>query len=197
MSEAGPEGDFATPMRIHGYSPLIAAGFLLLAAIPAQRADARQDPGPGTGQELLSAEPDTTDSIKPGAAMLRSVVFPGWGQIYTRHPIKGGLMIIMQTAFIGMAIKADNQVKDLAARQSLYDFPPQLEDEIESWRTQRRTWILRAFGLWFYSMADAFVDAHLHNFDEVEPKFEFEVDPPGISPAGAGLRLQLRIPFLN
>ncbi len=184
-------------MRIHRYSPLIVAGYLLLAAVPAQKVDARQDPGRGTRQERLPAESDTSDSIKPGAALLRSAVYPGWGQIYTEHPIKGGLMIILQTAFIGIAINADNKVKDLAARRSLYSFPLPLADEIENWRTERRTWILRAFGLWLYSMADAYVDAHLFNFDEVEPKFEFEVDPPGVSADGAGLRLQLKIPILK
>ncbi len=184
-------------MRIHTYSSLIVAGSLLLAALPVQKVDAMQDPDPGTSLELLTAEPDTSDSIKPGSALLRSAIYPGWGQIYTQHPIKGGLMIIMQTAFIGMAINADSKVKDLVARKSLNSLPPSMEDEIESWRTERRTWILRAFGLWLYSMADAYVDAHLHNFDEVEPKFEIEVDPPGVSAAGAGLRLQLRIPIFN
>jgi len=182
-------------MRNHTSSSLIVAGSLLLAAVSAQKVDARQDPDPGTSLELLSAESDTSDSIKPGAAMLRSAIFPGWGQIYTQHRIKGGVMIIMQTAFIGMAFSADSKVKDLVAGKSLNPLPAQLENEIEIWRADRRTWILRAFGLWLYSMADAYVDAHLYNFDEVEPKFEVEVDPPGISAAGAGLRLQLRIPF--
>ena len=183
-------------MRIHMYSSLIVAGSLLLAVVPAQKVDARQDPDPGTSRELLTAESDTSNSIIPGAAMLRSAIYPGWGQIYTEHPIKGGVMIIMQTAFIGMAIHADSKVKDLVARRSLNPLTSLPEDEIESWRTERRTWILRAFGLWLYSMADAYVDAHLHNFDEVEPKFEIEVDPPGVFAAGAGLRLRLRIPII-
>ena len=142
-------------MRNHTYSSLIVAGSLLLAAVPVQRVDARQDPDPGTSLELLSAESDTSDSIKPGAALLRSAIYPGWGQIYAQHPIKGGFMIILQTAFIGMAIKADGKVKELVDLRMLDTVPLTLTDDIESWRTERRTWILRAFGLWLYSMADA------------------------------------------
>jgi hypothetical protein len=170
---------------------------LLLAAAPARGINARQEPDDGARRQALSAESDTSNSIKPGAALLRSAVYPGWGQIYTEHPVKGGLMIVLQTAFIGMAISADAKVKDLVVLRSIDPVPPTLADDIESWRTERRTWILRAFGLWLYSMADAYVDAHLHNFDEVEPTFDVEVDPPGLSRTGAGIRLQLKIPIFR
>ena len=104
-------------------------------------------------------------------------------------------MIAAQAAFIGMAVRADGRVKDLAGLRNSAFPPSSLEDDIVSWRSERRSWIIRAFGLWLYSMADAYVDAHLHHFDEEEPQFEFSTVPPRSMTVEKGFWLGFRIAF--
>lgn len=179
---------------------LLVSGLILLAGMPADTAYAnpayaQQEPDPRQRERAEPAEVDTSRKVEPGAALLRSAVFPGWGQLYTGHTVKGGLMMVVQAAFIGMAVRADSQVKDLVGRRSLDPAPPTLENDIEAWRSDRRTWILRAFVLWIYSMADAYVDAHLYYFNEDEPQFDLYVKPPASVAEEFGIWLGLRIPI--
>jgi len=172
------------------------AGLILLASLPAGEVVAWQTGGDTVAVWADTAAVDTSRRVVPGSALLRSAVIPGWGQFYTKHPLKGGLMMLVQGAFIGMALRADGRVKDLTAdRQTATDQAVLgvLEGDIEWWRGERRRWILWAFGLWLYSMADAFVDAHLYNFEEIEPQFEISAQPPGAASPTLGLWLGIRI----
>ena len=180
--------------RGRSFQLLLVAGSILLAGMRAGPTCAQQEP---VQAESGRAEADTSRRVVHGAALIRSAVFPGWGQFYTGHPVKGGLMVVVQAAFIGMAARADGRVKDLVGQRSLDPVSPTLEEDVESWRSERRTWILRAFGLWLYSMADAYVDAHLYDFDEEEPQFEFSITQPVSMTGGTGMWLRLRIPLKN
>lgn len=180
-------------MRVRRFSFWLLAGLILLTGLPGGRASARQDPVRAERGRAAQADTDTSRRVEPGPALLRSAVLPGWGQFYTRHPVKGGLMMAAQVAFIGMAVRADGRVKDLAGLRNSAFPPSSLEDDIESWRSERRSWIIRAFGLWLYSMADAYVDAHLHHFDEEEPQFEFSTVPPRSTTVEKGFWLGFRI----
>lgn len=175
------------------YSISLLAGLILLVSLPAGEAVAWQSGGDTVAVRADTAAVDTSRRVVPGSALLRSAVIPGWGQFYTKHPLKGGLMMAAQGTFIGMALRADGWVKDLTVERQAATDPSVLENDIEWWRGERRRWILWAFGLWLYSMADAFVDAHLFNFDEIEPQFEISTQPPGATSPTAGLWLGIRI----
>lgn len=175
------------------HSISLLAGLILLVSLPAGEAVAWQSGGDTVAVRADTAAVDTSRRVVPGSALLRSAVIPGWGQFYTKHPLKGGLMMVAQGTFIGMALRADGWVKDLTVERQAATDPSVLENDIEWWRGERRRWILWAFGLWLYSMADAFVDAHLFNFDEIEPQFEISTQPPGATSPTAGLWLGIRI----
>ena len=104
----------------------------------------------------------------PTRAVLYSAVFPGGGQLYNRAWLKAGLVMGVQGFFIGSAIYHGgerNYWRDLAETtpepflQEQYlarsrDYGYQLNNDV--W------WIGITAGL---SMLDAYVDAHLADFD--------------------------------
>lgn len=142
------------------------------------------------GIEGVQAEADTLHRVIPGGALLRSAVLPGWGQFYTRHPLKGVLIMGVEAALIGYAVSADTKVKDFAAAGVS-------SDELDLWRNKRRKSILWAVGVWLYSMADAYVDAHLYDFDSNEPHFDIEPVPPPAGYGSIGIWVGIKIPIRN
>jgi len=134
-----------------------------------------------------TAEPDTQRTIDPGRALLRSALLPGWGQFYVGKPVKGVVFTAGAASLLGLTFSCDSQVKDLVGRRDPGLTALEraaLEGDIEHWRTRRRRWILWTAGLWLYNVADAFVDAHLADFEREEPRFEITpVPPPGASDA--------------
>lgn len=75
-------------------------------------------------------------------AMLRSLVLPGWGQFYNGKKWKGSLIATLEVgSMVGYVVRRQ-QIKDLG--------------------TPERNWfMISTIGIVLYSMADAYVDAHL------------------------------------
>jgi hypothetical protein len=149
-------------------------------------------------EETVQTEPDSVRPIMPGGALLRSAIIPGWGQLYVGHPFKAALVAAAGATFVTLTVQADREVKDLAALRGTTGgvlTGEALEDEIELWRSERRRWLLWSLGAWLYGMIDAFVDAHLHYFDQDEPDFKFTLDGAGEEgrPPGVWLRFQFRL----
>ena len=139
---------------------------------------------------------DTLRTITPGGALRRSAILPGWGQAYAGRPLKGIALGLAEAWFIRLVVRADGEVNDLAAaRQSTPAGPTRLalEDELESWRSERRRWIVWVLGTWVFAMIDAFVDAHLFYFDAEEP--DFGMPGSGMIKEPMGLSLGIRIPL--
>ena len=143
--------------------------------------------------ELL---PDTVgiDSIRnfkftnksPMGALLRSAVFPGWGQLYNRKYLKATLIFGAETTFlILMAIEWDrmNQHKKLFDSLPLGDDKNWEYEQYEFYKDRKNLFLWSALATIFISMFDAYVDAHLYTFDkemdrigiEIEPRFEEEI----------------------
>ena len=109
----------------------------------------------------------------PTRAVLYSAAFPGGGQLYKRAWLKAGLVMGVQGFFIGSAIYHGgerNYWRDLAENtqdpflQEQYlarsrDFGNELKNDI--W------WLGITAGL---SMLDAYVDAHLSDFESEKEK---------------------------
>jgi len=109
----------------------------------------------------LEAEEDTTDTYSwrpsPTGAALRSIFLPGWGQAYNRNPVKALVYGGIEQGLIFAVY-----------RQHLYFryYREKGEDRrADAYRNDRNrlTWYLTASIL--LSMMDAFVDAHLYQFD--------------------------------
>ncbi len=103
----------------------------------------------------VPADRDTTMSKNPTGAMIRSAVFPGWGQWYNGKKWKAALVFAVEVGLVANAVRLNQKVVK-STRQ----------DEREFWQDQRNLqfwWLLAAKLL---SMLDAYIDAHLADFDE-------------------------------
>jgi len=144
-------------------------------------------------------------SAQPRFVMMRSLLFPGWGQAYNRAWYKAGAIAAGET-WLGITLYNDQQkLNDLQSQidqARLEGDQPREAELVNEYNTQLDQ---RTAHMWFlgavltYAMVDAYVDAHFRNFD-----FEFKHDralPAGSSPAtpkgsgGGTTRLGLRWHF--
>jgi len=112
----------------------------------------------------LPARPDTTASSKsPFGAFIRSAVLPGWGQFYTDHPVRGALIFSAQGVLLTLAWIADQR-----ANQSwdLYQWTaePRYLEEYDRRFNRGRDLLSVAVSVYLYNLADAYVSAHLYDF---------------------------------
>ncbi len=107
--------------------------FLFLVLCCAQRSDA-VDAG---ADSVTRAEENRAQK-----AMLRSLSLPGWGQFYNGKKWKGSFIAALEVgSAVGYVVRRQ-QIKDL--------------------NTPKRNWfMISTIGVILYSMADAYVDAHL------------------------------------
>ena len=115
---------------------------------------------PERSKSMPAVSPDDSSSEKvvrknPTGAMLRSMVVPGWGQWYNEKRFKA---VVIMGAEIGLVIDAVVQNQLAVRSEYLYDR--------EFYRNNRNLAIWWLGAVILYSMADAYVDAHLFDFDE-------------------------------
>lgn len=99
------------------------------------------------------------DSLRPTknptGAMLRSIAFPGWGQWYNGKRFKAAIVFGAEVGIIANTIYQNQKVQ-----------ASKIDEEREFYLENRRLsnwWLAGAILL---SMIDAYVDAHLYDFDE-------------------------------
>ena len=102
------------------------------------------------------------------SAVLRSLALPGWGQFYNGKHIKGSVIAAVELGSAVAYVVRRNQIKDLSVHT-------------------RNVYFFTTIGVVLYSMADAYVDAHLSrvNWAEVEA---------GVDETGAA-KLRLKFKF--
>ena len=126
---------------------------------------------PGRYYFLRQEQTDSTMTVakSPTGAMLRSLFVPGWGQLYNGKWFKAILVCGVEVGLITNAVY-QNQM----AVQSV----SKLEREWYQDNRNLSVWWLLATVL--LSMADAYVDAHLYNFDE-SPDLSIRLQPLNFS----------------
>lgn len=114
--------------------------------------------GQSKAQTDESAAADTTQNGRwtpsPKSAMIRSMIFPGWGQWYNGKKWKAGLAFATETGIVAAAVYWNNR-----AQKTSDSF---LREQYKDYRNSSY-WFLAASIL--LSMGDAYVDAHLAGFD--------------------------------
>ena len=152
---------------------------------------------------------DTTHHAysEPRYVMFRSMLVPGWGQLYNGSWIKATLFVGVEGALIAQIIQDEQHLNQLAQTadeaqanndEAAFNAAINAYNDRLSETTSRR-WLLGATIA--YAMVDAYVDAHFRNF-----KVEFGPDPalpPDMAPtsgkgkkkSGAGGRMSLRWSF--
>ena len=115
--------------------------FMLLAFSPAQL-----------------AKPDSTLIKKPKTAFYLSLI-PGGGQLYNGKLLKGSIVMGLESLAIYSFLENSNIYKDYDNGDHPFSKGRYLEK-----RNKYAWWVIF---LYFYSMIDALVDAHLSPFDDV------------------------------
>jgi len=169
---------------------------LALFALPS--AGAAQDPRPDTAQAPLAVSGDTVpveqaDSaqvLSPGGAFLRSLVLPGWGQSELGLPGRGGIYFTLEAGSLWMYIKSVRKLgeareRERIARETGALGPNQMDPLVRDRLNQREDWLTLSIFWLFFSGADAFVAAHLQDFD---------VHVNAIPRPGGALEVQATIP---
>jgi len=125
----------------------------------------------------LYSQDQSADSLEysPRGALLRSAVIPGWGQMYTRHYLKGVGFFAVH-AYFGYRFYEGHQqlagVNDLQRREQL--------------EYRRNTWAWRFLVAYLLCLTDAYVDAHLSGFPDDTGDLSIDV-----LPEVDGMRIQM------
>ncbi|MFQ5638345.1 MAG: DUF5683 domain-containing protein [bacterium] len=141
----------------------------------------------------LSAKSDSLTKVKlrrksPKSAMIRSLAFPGAGQWYNEQKIKAALVVATQGVLIGLRFHFDNKAK--------VSEPGSLKRAANIDRRNQTYWIMGAVVL--VSMLDAYIDAHLFDFDtgpDLTMKTGVQVETSQVLHASKYVGLSLKVRF--
>ena len=153
-----------------------------------------EDPG-GDADSMSEADVEEPDEDRPpwfrrpAGVMVRSLVFPGWGQLTNRKYWKAAVVAGVEGFLILRAVEAgldERDAKDLADAATTEELKSFYEARAETFNERRRDYTWWTIFAVILSMGDAYVDAHLGNFEvEFEPLESSAGHPTGYR---AGLR---------
>jgi len=132
------------------------------------------------------------------AALARSAVFPGWGQFYNEKYVKAALVFGVETTYIVLA--ADEWRKTNFHKRNFQSAPPFSPeqywefDQYQFHRDRRNLYLWVISGIIFLSMFDAYVDAHLYNFDK-EKMEDLKVELVPVYDRGCQVKIVLNLKF--
>jgi hypothetical protein len=161
-----------------------------LLALNAQVVFGRPLAGGTTGGGFLSAQGAADSTLaqpfktkNPTGALLRSLVLPGWGQLYNQQYVKTILAVTAEGLLVAGAIVEHQRAEDdHAVYQDLLRSDTVRE---AAWQRYTRRIDKRNTYLWYFagfkvvSIIDAYVDAHLYRFDEGPFAFRVQSWPEG------------------
>ena len=167
-------------MRWKRYFSCLICGILILSAAPAR------------GQDSLAVD---RHKSSPTGALLRSALIPGWGQLYNGKYIKAGIFAVGEGYLIWHICR---DWRDANRHESNFksSTDPQYQalefDQFKKAEDRRniKIWILALTV--FYSMFDAYVDAHLADFDQADEAFEISLS--SVNGDGIGMLLTVGLP---
>lgn len=175
---------------------------LLLLSLHASFAQEAEN---GTDTEQQSAEVVEEDNlVSPIGAMVRSAIFPGWGQFYSRGYIRGSLTILGIGGSVVGALLAQRSFMDrynaYATYASLY--PNDDQGVLDRYEYANQRYKLRMFflytgiGVWVYSLIDSYVGANFYNATTLIQSIEQDaqdIEKLGIEVGATPSRLYLGI----
>ena len=168
---------------------------LALGAFAAPRAAAAQDPAPADtvrrpppaaaepirsdtlrrplrvrGDTVTEPQADSLQRISPRGAFLRSLVLPGWGQSELGLPGRGGIYFTLEAGSLWMYFKSGQKLEEARgveriARETGEIGPDDQHPLVRDRANQKEDWLTLSIFWLFFSGADAFVAAHLQDFD--------------------------------
>lgn len=159
---------------------------LCLAAVAGAQESAADSTaaGPGATRPLTSADSTAAGGADPAprAALWRSALLPGWGQLAGGHRVKAALFAGAAAGFLGAAASAQRGVDDPPPAAVIARGQGAVSAWQEDRAARRSTRVLCYVVVATLAGIDAYVDARLDDFD---------VDA-GFSDEGAGAWLRYR-----
>jgi len=128
--------------------------FFLLGSPLYARAEAEGEPEDKTAENMTHAVETEKPDRTPAGAFYRALAFPGWGQYYNGKRLKAALAFCLETTYLTLAVLKTGDVRhevDSQQRKNL--------------RTERNTYAYGFILIKLIAGLDAYVDAHLRNFD--------------------------------
>ena len=147
-------------IRINRHPIIFAASVILFIMFVAVPAGAREKPANGFSR-MLTATQVENDSVvvqitkSPTGAMIRSLIIPGLGQWYNEKKLKALLVLGVESGIV---------INSIVQNQWVQESVTQLERDYYINNRNLSNWALVVAIL--VSMLDAYVDAHLFDFDE-------------------------------
>ena len=141
--------------------------FILIFLLSAQICSAKE-----LKENMSILEPDRSIRlISPVGTMVRSAVFPGWGQFHSRNYFRGSLVLLgigtstlgaimthqtFKTEYNNYALTASNEPDNHDAVLASYD-------NANQHYKLRMFFIYTGVGIWVYSIIDSYVSANFYN----------------------------------
>ncbi len=113
----------------------------------------------------------------PTLAGTMSVFIPGTGQFYNEKYLKGSVFIVAQASLVKAVVHYNKRTKEFRKKvHELDEVNFSLQKRYEDYYEKRQSYIFWLGASVFLSGIDAFVDAHLFNYNikknEIKVKFE-------------------------
>lgn len=111
-----------------------------------------------TGPLAAQAREDSLPLLKrpsPLGYFARSLLIPGWGQAALDRKLSGGLFVAFEGVAIGMALKANHEMRYLERTGS---------GRLESKRAERGDWLFLIAVNHLFAGMEAYVSANLYDF---------------------------------
>lgn len=180
-SEASPEEAVADSLHV-GFS---AARDSLVVIAPADSSGLTQVPA--VALDVAPVVNVWHTGVSPTAAVVMTPIFPGWGQLYAENSWGGALAFGVEMFYWSNMLSKDRQA--VRARDFARNFPTDNPNydyynavAEESWE-QMRDWAWWSGGVLLIIALDAYVGAHLFEFDEdpvpVPNRWEEQFGLPG------------------
>jgi hypothetical protein len=115
---------------------------------------------------------DTSFWRKPTGTLFKSVLFPGWGQYANGKYQKAAIIFGIESFFIYKSVQYFRKTRD---RFDTFQQTGERDDfdAYDNARSTRNKYYWFVAGTIFFSMWDAYADAHLKPFEDVEDDDEF------------------------
>lgn len=159
------------PLRMNRILLLLAlAAACLSPRVGVAQNDSIPRPFDVRGDTLMPSVPDSLLPISPRSAFLRSLILPGWGQSELGAPGRGGVYFLLESGSLWMVLKTHQKLGEARrieaiARETGEIGPTAKHPLVRDRENQREDWITLSIFWLFFSGADAFVAAHLQDFD--------------------------------
>jgi hypothetical protein len=154
---------------------LAVACALVAAGLTGTEAARAADPPRSGSSPADSAARAALPKTAPFKVMLRSAVVPGWGQLYNHQPLKAALVVGVEGALVASALrelKLQNDAIQRAADLTVLGDTAgatRANEEADTHRNRKISWIWWEVAAHLLSMADAYVDAQLSTFAADRP----------------------------